>query len=170
MNRKLLALTVLQPFATAIVWWGKPVENRGWLPGTRLPVGSWLAIHAGARDYPGCDEDDFRVWIAGFADPLPEKLERRANGAVWAARGYATSLPHSAIVGVGRVGGFDDRPPGWSGWAHPEQHHWRFDAVVPFVAPVACKGAQGLWTVPDDVAVTCRVAFAASKSNLRVYP
>lgn len=170
MNRKLLALTVLRPFATGIVRWGKPVENRGWLPGARLPVGSWLAIHAGARDYPGCDEDDFRVWIAAIADPLPEKLERRANGAVWAARGYAASLPHGAVVGVARVAGFDDRHAGWSPWAHPEEHHWRFDAVVPFEKPLPCKGAQGLWTVPDDVASACRLSFALDRANIRSYP
>ncbi len=118
MSRKLLALTVLQPFATAIVSWGEAGRER------------------------------FRTVVGD----------------------YLSGLPHSAIVGVGRMAGFDDRPAGWSPWAHPEQHHWRFDAVVPFGKPLPCKGAQGLWTVPDDVASACRLSFALDRANLRVYP
>lgn len=163
MSRKLLALTVLQPFATAIVSWGKPVENRSWAPGGRLPIGSWLAIHAGARDYPGADDEDFRNWIGGLAYHHAPPTQRFH-------RGYLGALPHGAIVGVARVAGFSDRHVGWSPWAHPEQQHWRFDAVVPFDAPLPCKGAQGLWVVPEDVAADARLAFAYDRLKLREYP
>lgn len=161
--RELLALTVLQPFATGIVRWGKPVENRGWLPSSRLPVGAWLAIHAGARDYPGADDLDFRNWIGSLAYAF-DKDQRFA-------RGYLASLPHSAIVGVAQIAGYDGKPAGWSPWAHPEQHHWRFANVYDFAEPEPCKGAQGLWTVPDDVAERLRARLRnPGAATLRHYP
>ena len=108
MSRELLALTVLQPFASAIARFGKDVENRTWLPGARLPVGGWLAIHAGMCDYPGA-----------FSDAA------------------AKACP----------------------WAVPGMEQWRFGRVFALPEPVPCKGAQGLWRVPDDVAARVRAQW-----------
>lgn len=153
MQAKLLALTVLQPFATGIVQWGKPVENRSWLPGARLPVGSWLAIHAGAKDYPDADDIRFRNWIGSLCNDHNQRF----------ATGYLTKLPHSAIVGVARVAGFSDSSAKISCWSAIGQEQWRFDQHMPFVEPVPCKGMQGLWEVKGDVLAKVREQWDPSK-------
>jgi hypothetical protein len=155
MSRDLLALTVLQPFATGIASWGKDVENRTWLPGRRLTVGAWLAIHAGARDYADADSEAFRRWIGSLADH-------------YFPPGYLAALPHGAIVAVARIAAFSDLAAKASPWAVPGNEQWRFDRVYALAAPVPCKGAQGLWRVPDDVAAAVRAAVAAA--TLTIYP
>lgn len=57
------ALTVLEPFATAIAVRRKPVENREWrrnLP----PEGRWIGLHAGTRFYDRA-EHLLREWREG---------------------------------------------------------------------------------------------------------
>ena len=168
MSRELLALTVLQPFASAIARFGKNVENRTWLPGARLPVGGWLAIHAGLRDYPGAYTVDFRAWLAFVAGPnLPAEAvsvaESKVSAGTWRERvvlaAYLAALPHGAIVAVARVAAFSDPAARASPWAVPEQEPWRFDRVFALPDPVPCKGAQGLWRVPDDVAARVRAQW-----------
>lgn len=151
MSRELLALTVLQPFASAIARFGKDVENRTWLPNARLPVGGWLAIHAGKRDFqPGQDADAdafaFRRWFSTLVgNPV--------------ASGYLAALPHGAIVAVAQVAAFSDPAAKASPWAVPGMEQWRFGRVFALPDPVPCKGAQGLWKVPDDVAARVRAQW-----------
>ena len=149
MSRELYALTVLQPFATAIARFGKNVENRTWWPDRRLPVGGWLAIHAGGRDYAGADSDEFRRWLGGLVGR-------------YFPPGYLAALPHGAIVAVAHVEAISDPRAKASPWAIAGQEQWRFGCVFDLVEPVPCKGAQGLWRVPDDVAAIVRSRAASS--------
>lgn len=131
----MMAITVRQPWASAIISCGKNVENRrrNWSHrGT-------LAVHAGA------------VWDRTAA----------ATIAATCGRFYLTAA-QSAIIGlvdlvdVHQAGGCCD-PGGpcapW-GFLYPNDRltfHWVL-ANPRKVEPIPCKGSLGPWTVPDDIA------------------
>jgi hypothetical protein len=51
------ALTLRRPWAWAVAKGGKDIENRGWLPDRRLPLGDRFAFHAGQGiDREACEE------------------------------------------------------------------------------------------------------------------
>lgn len=132
----------------------KRIENRTQLPPRNL-VGDWLAIHAGL----GYDEVE---WPAGL--PVPDESE----------------CP-TGIVGVVRVLGALDRRWGRTGrrravvmhdeddlelrlrllaldredwwWTGPVG--WLLDDAIA-IEPVACRGAQGVWPVPKEIAAEVR--------------
>ena len=143
------ALTVRQPYASAIALGPKRVENRT----RKTYYRGVLAIHAGlAVNWLAAD----RAWIAAGLAPYVRGASRRA----WTA-----SLWLGAVVAVADVTGchWHDRDQGCgsgahrighltcSEWAMRGQWHWELDNVRPLAEPVACKGALGLWTLPDDV-------------------
>jgi hypothetical protein len=133
----LRALTLVQPWAWAIAHADKRVENRTWLP-PRALVGAYLAIHAGK----------------GFDKHAQWKLVQH---------GYEPPAlhVHGAIVAVARVKGtVRERDPN----VHDDPWFcgpigWQLDEVRTFAEPVPCRGAQGLWTVPDDVLAVVRARW-----------
>lgn len=158
------ALTLWQPWAWAMAFAGKPVENRTWAPPHSL-LGQRIAIHAGKT----CDEKmidgigaEFGIVPAtsdvpllGYGNDL-QRIGHLARGAVVAVgtlAGYvcddgngraisATNDPHVAaeILRKARASRWYQGPIGW--------------IVVNRIAlpkPVPCRGAQGLWTLPPDV-------------------
>ena len=149
-------LTVRQPWAWAIIHGGKNVENRTQRWSYRGP----LAIHAGQRwSYRG-----------GFS-PLVIDAARRAGLGDWAAHdgqgilrpSAPLSLPAGAIIGVVDLvdihtaeQGCCDSP--WAEylppdpWATPPRRvtHLVLTNQRP-VEPIPCRGALGLWTVPDHL-------------------
>lgn len=161
------ALTLWPEWVWAIHHLDKRVENRGWA----IPKGEWFALHAGksiggtGRIYRGnlrCNEA-----MAEAAHGVAEMAER----AGWASDGTIRrstfirgaqstewdigTITVSAIVGLFRV--HDHITGDHGGWHAPSQIGSVFD-YVPLVEPVACKGAQGLWTVPADVVERMAVA------------
>jgi hypothetical protein len=172
----MLALTVWNPWASLIVGAPpigdrpatppqKPVENRGWRPPAKL-VGQQIAIHAGKT----FDSDAFE---SVFLD--------KEFGPVVAPYSMAGLFPRGAVVGVAtldRVIGpvpetvfYEERLKGISqatieSWRlTPDELRW---FVGPWgwvfrdrrcIEPVVCKGAQGLWPLPEDVerAVTAQI-------------
>ena len=174
------ALTLWPEWAWAIHNLDKRVENRGW----PIPLGEWFALHAGKNigGRPGataCDEG-----LMGLVD-MAERAGWDArligvdanwtaifdkDGRTVGARGshgdftYAP-IPTSAIVGLFRVTRHDAPNTGDLGG-------WRvFDAVAnridyrPLTEPVPCKGAQGLWTVPPDVAALVRARVTPTQTE-----
>jgi hypothetical protein len=142
------ALTVRQPWAWAISSGHKRVENRSWATRYR----GQLAIHAGLA----WDQDGVAALLelCDFGQALPPKW--------WTEPGV---LPAGAVVAVVDLIGVCSEtvstmrraPLGqvWCGcgpWAVPGAHHWQRDDVRGLAEPVPCRGAQGIWTVPDDVA------------------
>lgn len=142
MPEPLCAITVRQPWAWAIAAGHKPVENRSWTTSHRGP----LAIHAGKTLDPAAER-----FISARLDPdlpLPPKW--------WLQPG---TLPAGAIVALADLTGFCARRMGGArecacgSWAMAGAVHWRLARVRPLAEPVPCRGAQGLWTVPADVAL-----------------
>jgi hypothetical protein len=154
------ALTLRQPWAFCITHGTKRVENRTWGTSHR----GLLAIHAGARS--GWDS------VPAMESPLVLETWARhllALGCAPDSTDYpdlkrSTGLiDFSAIVAVAEVTGChhaDDciirasgtmpASRGCSRWGQPDQWHWELAGVRPLATPVPCRGALGLWTVPDD--------------------
>lgn len=149
----LLGLTLRQPWATAVAWWGKRIENRGQRPPGRLQS-SPLAIHAGLT---------FRSDEAIAATHLANELQHAGIDVPLGGDRY----PVGAIVAVCKVVGFvDDRlgdqcavglgdgvspvdvleDPWWAGPVG-----WLLLDVYPLDRPVVCRGAQGVWPVAREV-------------------
>lgn len=115
------ALTVLQPWAWAIVAGHKDVENRGWrFP---FPTPATIAIHAGRK----------RVADPGrWAGPLPD----------------VETLPRSAHVGLVDVGEQHEAESCGglcSPWSGPEGWHWPLSDPRQLALPVPAYGQLRIW-------------------------
>lgn len=128
------AITVHQPWATAIARYGKPVENRGWRPPAGL-IGRTLAIHAGKQWMP--------PGVGYPAATLPPY-----DPAIYPA---GVVLAVARLAWVCTAGYFGD-PCECGPWAVDGECHWRLEAVRPLPEPVLCRGFQKLWTLPLEVA------------------
>lgn len=124
------ALTLWQPWAHAVAHLGKRIENRPWKPWPAV-IGTRVAIHAAAK-------------VDAVGEAAVEGWVRRHTGL---ALPPAASLPRGAIVATARVTGVvtESRSPWFMG-----PFGWTLDEVIALPTPVACRGAQGLWTVPAD--------------------
>lgn len=149
---RLPALTVLQPYGSALIAGVKPWENRPWAL-QRLP--RWVIVHAG--------KTMFR-----FDSLLEQDVVRDAMRARWTAMPRWTSLPASAVLGAVC---FDEVV--WIGDSTPSARArevrrdwwacgpccWHVSRVVELPRPLACRGYQGLWWA--DVLTSQRVCAAA---------
>jgi hypothetical protein len=142
-------ITVRPPWSWAILH-GKDVENRTW----RHPHRGRLAIHAGRR------------WdVDGQDSPLIREAWRNAGHDLRALSPNNSRVPLGAVVAVAEmVGCHEDGDVasgcepvfGCSPWAARGQYHWRLASVRPLPEPVPCRGALGLWTLPDDIEAAVR--------------
>jgi hypothetical protein len=62
-------------------------------------------------------------------------------------------LPASVLPACGRTG--------CSPWAARGRHHIELAGVRPLAEPVPCKGALGLWRLPEDVEKAVREQLEA---------
>jgi len=120
------ALTVRPPWAWAVIYGGKDVENRRWRTTFRGP----LLIHAGKDPDP--DGSGSLLWT--MADPEAFGHPKAA----WEARGAIIGLVFLADV-------LTDSP---SRWAVPGWYHWVFEFPFPIAPPLPSGGRQGLWSPP----------------------
>jgi len=155
MGEPMRALSVRQPWAWAICH-GKDVENRS--RGTRHR--GLLAIHASKSAPFKADLDDLRI-----ADLI-------------VVNGFRLDDPPSAqgtVVAVAELTGCHradecmrpavSLPPGCSPWAASGQWHWQLASVSPLPDPVPCRGALGLWRLPDDVEKLVREQLEATDGH-----
>ncbi len=146
------ALTVLQPFATALVREGaKTVENRPMrFPGT-VSLPAWVAIHAGGRPFP---DDDACQWALGqLGAPCPTWI--RGSEVARAV------LPSRRVVGAVRFVRSDearlhfDDPWASGPWC------WVRDLCVEIEEAPEIRGLQGLWTLSGPTLGLLHEAIAA---------
>lgn len=120
---KAKALTVWEPWASAIALGMKPVENRSWSTHHR----GRLFIHAAARPATQNDVDQV-AWLSG-----------------------ETEIPVRPGMVVCSVELYDVCEPGdcrcRSTWAERGMYHWRLRDPVAIVQDWPVRGRQGLWTL-----------------------
>lgn len=154
------ALTLFRPWDEPVAAGAKPIENRPKPPPRKL-LGETIAIHAGKHFDSGArrfiSERGYVLggtrgeWvanrrmaivgvarIAGWLDRRPHKLMRMVDGTV---QGMVTALDEHRTRFE-----YLDLDPWWIG----PVGILLVDAVA--IEPVACKGAQGWWTVPEAIA------------------
>lgn len=160
------ALSLTQPWASLVAIGAKRIETRSWPTSYRGP----LAIHA-SKGFPAwaretCDEEPFyrELTKAGLLWPMgDETLTHQAKERFLA-------LPLGAIVAVARlhacvptieVTKFMTATPGTKFAAVHEldfgdysagRWAWILADGKRLPEPIPCKGALGLWNVPDDIA------------------
>jgi activating signal cointegrator 1 len=142
------ALSLIQPWATGIMAGNKKIETRSWKTDYR----GRIAIHA-SKGFP--------KWAREFAETE-------------AALGRIPSrLPFSQIVGFATITDmrrteeigpqitalerlYGDYSPGRWGWL--------LEDIIPLELPIPCKGALGLWEVPEGIVFrpACKMLPAAS--------
>jgi hypothetical protein len=118
------ALTLWQPWAAAVAYCGKNIENRSWKPPQSL-IGQRLAIHAGQK------LDQRALLELRMRHVLPDD-----------------QLVHGAIVAVVTVAGVvtDFASPWFQG-----PFGWVLRDVVTLENPIPCGGSRGLWDLPAEV-------------------
>lgn len=175
-SRPLRALTLWPEWAWAIHHLDKRVENRIWA----IPLEEWFALHAGKHigGRPGTNAEGEGVrGLAGMAHSAAWGVRAVGTaGTSWSVIFTHATLPSvtahdprcemetanpirvSAILGLFRVTAH--HRPGTTGpWKVPDAIGNVFD-YHPLPTPVPCRGAQGLWTVPEDVAAQIEVPRA----------
>lgn len=125
------AITLWQPWAWCIAHNDKRIENRGWAPPARI-IGERIAIHAGKKFDQEVADHLLRNGVI-----VPEEVALGAFVATAMVTGYATTALDAKRA---------DQSFWWQG-----PYGWHLEAVVTLPEPLQCKGAQGLWTVPDEI-------------------
>ncbi len=120
------ALTLHRPWPWAILYAGKRIENRSWRPPAAV-IGQRIVIHAG-KVYDEAAEE-FICRIAGRGTD-GRRCDEGIVGTAMVSHSISAS-PDPWFFG----------PVGWVLWD-----------VRALPQPIPCRGAQGLWMVPADVA------------------
>ena len=132
-------LTVLQPFASAIVYGPKNVENRH--QRLHLPAGGlWVAVHAGLRQYPANEQSIRELW------PGCPPFARMERGVIL---GLAR-LVEVRWYDVSRDVRLRDDLWALGPWC------WVFDMKVPLKQTIRYRGKQGLWRLSAEVEADLR--------------
>lgn len=148
MADRLQALTLIRPWPWAIIHAGKPVENRTWAPPASL-IGRPIAIHAGKKWDDAAAGD-----IASAADLSVLPAEAQREGIV------AVAIIDRVVRGEWHPGSKD--PVLASEW-YSGPVGWVLRDVVELREPVPCRGAQGLWPVPEDVIELVRKRYKEAR-------
>lgn len=146
------ALSFIQPWGSAVLTMGKDIENRPWAPPKHL-IGKRFAVHAGAK----LDKDD--AW--SLRHHLPDAPAAYPQRAIL---GTVELVGYVQMDGIYPVALFDESALRCSGlsetliwnaveskWhANGAKFLWvlRSPRVLP--EPIPCKGALGLWRVPEQ--------------------
>ena len=131
------AVSIHQPWAWAILFAGKNVENRTWRTHHRGP----LLVHA-ARSRRSYDQQDAALWPGLYGVELPA-WEELTTGAIL---GVVEVVDCVAIGPGGDLG-----EHGTSVWALEGAYGWMLANPRPFTEPIPCRGAQLLFEVPKEL-------------------
>jgi hypothetical protein len=139
------ALTLWRPWPWAILFGGKRIENRPWVP-PRTIIGERIALHAGKT----FDEHGSEYILSVCPAPRDKPERYRYEGIVGTAVvdqwfRYEEGAPW--LFTAKYAAGVDDSQERWC--FGPVC--WVLRDVRALPEPIACKGAMGLWVVPDDV-------------------
>lgn len=146
---KVVGLSLTQPWATLMAMGIKRIETRSWSSNSR----GYVAIHASTR-FPTdcrelCEEEPFTAALHGASW---RDLPRGAIIAVANLHDVARiKLRRDGVVCVERMAIPPDETELAFGNYEPGRWAWRLTNVRALREPIPCKGALGLWPVPDAV-------------------
>lgn len=145
----MLALTIWQPWASAIALGHKLVENRNWGP-PATALDQLIAIHAAKRDP---DVEDFITVCRRLKFPVTNHGYPRTPGGTSLMAMIEASF--GSVIAVARLERVVDRssdlPRAQRQWFVGD-YGWVLGEVRLCAKPVPCRGLQKLWTLPTDVA------------------
>lgn len=134
---------------------GKDVENRTW-PAPKWLIGQWFAIHGGAEPKG-----------ATLREARQDLESLQARGLAPASLTLAETIT-PGIVSVAKLDrcfeDSDDDPLSESPW-FSGPFGWVWLELVGLPEPVPCRGALGLWDVPQDVLARVREQFRGARSS-----
>lgn len=137
MTTPLHALTLIRPWGWAIVHGGKDVENRTWAPPAKF-IGEMIAIHHGKKfDEKAAEEI---VEFLEMDELPPEAVDEGIIGLARIARVVSGRFDPEAV----------DPAQGSPWFSGPVG--WVLADRVWLPKPLPCRGAQGLWPVPTNIA------------------
>lgn len=134
------ALSVRQPWASAIVFAGKDVENRSQRTHYRGPV----AIHASLAANDDLLDQYVRLAVGSERRTLRDWIQRgRALYGLAKQEDLDAEVPTGHIIGIAMLVDCCESfaSPWWDG---PDSWAWVLRGVVP-IEPIPVKGALGLW-------------------------
>jgi hypothetical protein len=143
-----LALTLWRPWPYAFFYLGddcKRVENRPWAPWERV-IGTRIALHAG-KHY---DKEAHRRILGLRSDPRAEHEGIVGTGIV---RGWVKDAAEDQLFDI-NYGGLvtaDEAQQAYTSHWFFGPFGWIFVDCQPLKRPVPCRGAQGLWKIPESV-------------------
>jgi hypothetical protein len=144
------ALTLTQPWATLVAIRAKHIETRSWATSYRGP----LAIHAAKVPDHYMMERVRREGIVEANQPIPTGMVVATARLVDVVPTQGRASNRLRYVGLPIQGGWEATPFGfysastdeWPfGDFSPDRWAWLLADVEPLPAPVAAKGARGLW-------------------------
>jgi hypothetical protein len=136
------ALTVRQPWASAIIWGGKDIENRSWKPPKSLMPGDRLAIHAGKASFNiDLALRTFKNQPEVIKELFQVDLRRIAYGAIIGTV-YLDGIIHSQYHNDDEI---DNE------WIDRNCAYWWCLSDPQPCEPVYVKGRQGLWEIDGEL-------------------
>jgi activating signal cointegrator 1 len=124
------ALSLYQPWATAIMLGNKKIETRSW----RTNFTGRIAIHA-AKTFP--------AWAKEFAE------SERALGRIPECLPFGAIVGFVTLMGMRRTEDVAHQITAFErlyGDYHPGRWAWMLSDIKPLEEPIFIKGAMGLWT------------------------
>jgi activating signal cointegrator 1 len=143
-------ITLYQPYATAIPIGWKTNETRGWSTTWR----GLIAIHAAReRSRSVMDVDEKARELLAQAAFSINLLPAFPRGAIVAVARLVN------VVHVEHVGPISDLERAFGDYG-PGRFAWRLEDIKA-LEPIACKGQQGIWDVPQDIKAEIERRIAA---------
>lgn len=141
------ALTLHAPWAHAVAWLGKDIENRSWRPPASV-IGTRIAIHAGATKTEAEWSRVHEAWRrSGLAVDDDEAIAISALVCTAVVKSVLDTRIDKGSVAMlhSEAAAIVDSP--W--FIGPVA--WKLTDVRRLDKPIPCKGRLGLWTLPEGV-------------------
>ncbi len=138
------AITLYQPWASAIALGFKKFETRSWSTGYR----GLILIHAGKK-IDWVLRQALLIRVRALAPDRAEALAEhsRTLGSIVAVAYLDACWPTDRIDDYGGVSGLE-----WCcGDFSPGRFAWMLEDVIRLAEPISCRGAQGLWNPSCEV-------------------
>ena len=133
------ALSLIQPWATAIMIGNKKIETRSW----RTSYRGRIAIHAAKS---------FLKWAREFAET--ERALGRIPDSLFPRLPFGMIIGFATIVGMRRTEDLEQEITALErlyGDYSSGRWGWILTDILPLPQPIPCKGALSLWEVPRDI-------------------